>query len=234
MVITFLLYGVAIWLWWQQRNPLYVLALAAGQLSTLLEPFWRLLYSLQTLPTLSTIVSVLSSPFDVMSSLRAAWPDTLPAMIILQLYLYRWWNPSSWSGLFIYAMFVSFQLLLSLLGLRTGAPPVLLGTLPFAFSVDLLAALMSATISYGLCYVFLSVYHYSWPSMAVTILPMPLLFGGLIYGVVGAPLLIGRLLPDGEWPMRIGLFLTLGLLGWCIAIITSGISRSTPLVGAIR
>ncbi|WP_298405332.1 hypothetical protein [uncultured Chloroflexus sp.] len=225
VVITFLLYGAACWLWWQQRNPLYVFALAAGQLSTLLEPFWRLLYSIQTVPSLTSLVTALTTPFNVTASFRAAWPDTLPAMIIAALYLYRWWNPGLLNGLFTYAIFISIQLLASVLGLRDPAPPALLGSLSFGISAELLAALMSATITYGLCYVFITVQNYSWPSMAAAILPMPLFFGGLVYGVTGAPLLISRLLPDGEWPTRVGLVLTLLLLGWCVAIITSGLNR---------
>jgi hypothetical protein len=84
---------------------------------------------------------------------------------------------------------------------------------------------MNATISYGLCYVFITVHHYSWPSMTIAILPMPLLLQVFIYGIIGAPLLIARLLPDGEWPLRIGLILTLILLGWCVAIISTGLAR---------
>ncbi|WP_322513427.1 hypothetical protein [Chloroflexus sp.] len=220
-----MLYSAAIWLWWQQRNPLYVFALVAGQFSTLLDPFWRWLYSLQTVPSLTSLVASLAVPFNISASFRAAWPDTLPALIIVVLYLYRWWNPGLLSGLFTYVIFVSLQLMFSLLGLRDPAPPALAGALPFGFSAELLAALMSATVTYGLCYVFVTVQNYSWPSMAATILPMPLIFGGLIYGVAGAPLLVGRLLPDGEWPLRIGLLLTLALLGWCVAIITSGFNR---------
>lgn len=220
-----MLYGAAIWLWRQQRNPLYVFALVAGQLSTLLDPFWRWLYSLQTVPSLTSLVASLAVPFNVSASFRAAWPDTLPALIIVVLYLYRWWNLGLLSGLFTYVIFVSLQLIFSLLGLRDPAPPSLLGPLPFGVSAELLAALMSATVTYGLCYAFVTVQNYSWPSMAAAILPMPLIFGGLIYGVAGAPLVVGRLLPDGEWPLRIGLLLTLALLGWCVAIITSGFNR---------
>jgi len=225
ILITFLLYGVALWLWWQQRSPLYVLALAAGQLSILLNPFWRLLYSLQTIPSPGSLLAVFATPFDIVASLRAAWPDTLPALIIVLLYSCRWWKPDLLTGLLTYFVFVSLQLLFGLLGLRDPAPPALAGDLPFGFNPSLLAALMSATITYGLCYVFMTVQRYSWPSMAVAILPMPLLFGGLVYGVVGAPLLVGQLLPDGEWPLRIGLLLTLALSGWCVAIISAGLQR---------
>lgn len=164
-------------------------------------------------------------PFDVAASLRAAWPDTLPALIVVFLYLYRWWSPSLTNGLLTYLVFVIIQLWLGLLGLRDPAPPALLDGSPFGINGNLLAALMSATITYGLCYVFITVQNYSWPSMAAAILPMPLLFGGLVYGVAGAPLLIGKLLPDNEWSLRIGLLLTLVLVGWWVAIISSGMKR---------
>lgn len=225
LIITLVFYAAAGWLWWQQRNPLYILALLASQLSTWLDPVWRLLYTLQTVPGLGSLIAALATPFDPIRSLPAAWPDPLPALIIVGLYLYRWWTPGLGSGLFTFVVFVSFQLLISILNLRPATPPLLLQTLPFGVRVELLAALMSATMSYGLCYVFLTVQNYSWPSMAVAILPMPTLFSVLIYGVIGAPLLIGRLLPDGEWPGRIGLILTLALLGWCVYIISSALNR---------
>jgi hypothetical protein len=202
-----------------------VLALVAGQSGTILEPFWRFLYTLQAIPTPGSLWAVLTTPFDPIRSLPAAWPDALPALIIVALYWYRWWTPGSWSGLFTFLVFTSFQLLIGLLGLRSSTPPSFLTPLPFGLSADLLAALMNATISYGLCYVFITVHHYSWPSMTIAILPMPLLLQVFIYGIIGAPLLIARLLPDGEWPLRIGLILTLILLGWCVAIISTGLAR---------
>jgi hypothetical protein len=168
---------------------------------------------------------VLTTPFDPIRSLPAAWPDALPALIIVALYWYRWWTPGLGSGLFTFLVFTSFQLLIGLLGLRSSTPPSFLTPLPFGLSADLLAALMNATISYGLCYVFITVHHYSWPSMTIAILPMPLLLQVFIYGIIGAPLLIARLMPDGEWPLRIGLILTLILLGWCVAIISTGLAR---------
>ena len=220
-----MLYVLACWLWWWQRTPLYLLALVASQLGTILEPFWRFLYTLQAIPTPGSLWAVLTTPFDPIRSLPAAWPDALPALIIVALYWYRWWTPGSWSGLFTFLVFTSFQLLIGLLGLRSSTPPSFLTPLPFGLSADLLAALMNATISYGLCYVFITVHHYSWPSMTIAILPMPLLLQVFIYGIIGAPLLIARLLPDGEWPLRIGLILTLILLGWCVAIISTGLAR---------
>lgn len=202
-----------------------MLALVAGQSGTILEPFWRFLYTLQAIPTPGSLWAVLTTPFDPIRSLPAAWPDALPALIIVALYWYRWWTPGSWSGLFTFLVFTSFQLLIGLLSLRSSTPPSFLTPLPFGLSADLLAALMNATISYGLCYVFITVHHYSWPSMTIAILPMPLLLQVFIYGIIGAPLLIARLLPDGEWPLRIGLILTLILLGWCVAIISTGLAR---------
>jgi len=202
-----------------------VLALVAGQSGTILEPFWRFLYTLQAIPTPGSLWAVLTTPFDPIRSLPAAWPDALPALIIVALYWYRWWTPGSWSGLFTFLVFTSFQLLIGLLGLRSSTPPSFLTPLPFGLSADLLAALMNATISYGLCYVFITVHHYSWPSMTIAILPMPLLLQVFIYGIIGAPLLIARLMPDGEWSLRIGLILTLILLGWCVAIISTGLAR---------
>ncbi len=202
-----------------------MLALVAGQSGTILEPFWRFLYTLQAIPTPGSLWAVLTTPFDPIRSLPAAWPDALPALIIVALYWYRWWTPGSWSGLFTFLVFTNFQLLIGLLGLRSSTPPSFLTPLPFGLSADLLAALMNATISYGLCYVFITVHHYSWPSMTIAILPMPLLLQVFIYGIIGAPLLIARLLPDGEWPLRIGLILTLILLGWCVAIISTGLAR---------
>ena len=202
-----------------------MLALVAGQSGTILEPFWRFLYTLQAIPTPGSLWAVLTTPFDPIRSLPAAWPDALPALIIVALYWYRWWTPGSWSGLFTFLVFTGFQLLIGLLGLRSSTPPSFLTPLPFGLSADLLAALMNATISYGLCYVFITVHHYSWPSMTIAILPMPLLLQVFIYGIIGAPLLIARLLPDGEWPLRIGLILTLILLGWCVAIISTGLAR---------
>ena len=202
-----------------------MLALVAGQSGTILEPFWRFLYTLQAIPTPGSLWAVLTTPFDPIRSLPAAWPDALPALIIVALYWYRRWTPGLGSGLFTFLVFTSFQLLIGLLGLRSSTPPSFLTPLPFGLSADLLAALMNATISYGLCYVFITVHHYSWPSMTIAILPMPLLLQVFIYGIIGAPLLIARLMPDGEWSLRIGLILTLILLGWCVAIISTGLAR---------
>ncbi len=229
IIIATLLYGAAVWLWWQQRAPIYLFALAGGQLSALLTPFWRLIYSLQSVPAPGSVLAALTTPFDPIRSLGAAWPETLPALIVLVVTMMRWWTPNTLSGWFTYLVFVSVQLLFSLLGLREPAPPTLLGALPFGLSAELLAALMSATMTYGLCYVLITVQRYSWPSMAAAVIPMPLLLGGFVYGVIGAPLLIGRLpalsAQAGDWPAQLGLLLSVALLGWAVAIISAGLNR---------
>ncbi|NWF81516.1 MAG: hypothetical protein HXY37_15960 [Chloroflexi bacterium] len=228
LVATLLLigcYGAAAYLAWVAGTPIYLVALAAGHVSALASPLWRVLYGVNYNLDLATVQILLGQPVPLQVLLGAGWYYPLPALVVYYLYTTRWWFPNAITGVVTYMVFLLCYLLVESFGLRAQVWAYNASRLPPGFTAPLLAAIMSALIAYGLLYVLLAVQRSTWPSMLLAILPAPLLLSVLVHGLLGAPLWLALLLNGQPWVVLAGLVSTLVLLAWAVQIITSGIKR---------
>lgn len=228
-VLTVLLllvcYGLAVYIGWLQRTPIYVIALAAGHLASLASPLWRPLYDLSYNMELGTMQTLLGQSVPISVALGAGWYYPLPALIVFYLYTARWWFPGALTGLLTLLIFFLYHLLIETIGLRVRAWEYTGEALPLSLSKPLLAALMASLVSYGFLYTLLAVHRSSWQSMLLTVLPAPLLLSLLVHGLLGAPLWASLALAGQPWAVLIGLLSTLLLLAWAAQILTGGIRR---------
>ncbi len=225
VLLLIVCYGLAGYLGWLQRTPIYLFTIAAGHLSALASPLWRLLYSIQYSPSLSTVQTLLGQEVPLSLAWGAGWYYPLPALIVFYLYFIHWWFPGALTGILTYLIFLLYHLLIETVGLRTETWGYELMVLPLGLSTPLLSAIMNGLVSYGLLYVLLAVWRSTWPSMLLAILPAALLLSLLIHGLLGAPLWIALLLEGQPWALLAGLLSTIVLLVWAAQIITGGIKR---------
>jgi hypothetical protein len=224
-LLLIICYGLAGYLGWLQRTPLYLFALAAGHLSALASPLWRTLYGIEYNPAFSSVETLLGQAVPLPVVLGAGWYYPLPALVVFYLASTRWWFPGALTGVLTYLIFLLYHLLIETIGLRTQAWGYEVMVLPLGLSTPLLAAIMGGLISYGLLYVLLAVGRSTWPSMLLAVLPAPTLLSLLILGLLGAPLWIARLLDGQDWAVLAGMLSTIVLLVWAAQIITAGIKR---------
>lgn len=227
VAILFLLicYGLAVYIGWLQRTPLYLLTLVAGHFAALASPLWRSLYAVAYNSELTVVRTIFGQLVPVATLLGAGWFYAVPALIVLYLYTARWWFPGGVTGLLTLMVFVLYHLLIETIGLRSQTWAYSGPALPLGLSKPLLAAVMAALVSYGLLYAVLAAFRNSWQSMAIGILPAPLLLSLLVHGLLGAPLWAAVLLGGADWVLLAGLLSTLLLLAWAAQIITGGIRR---------
>ncbi|MBX0327971.1 hypothetical protein K2Z83_09820 [Oscillochloris sp. ZM17-4] len=225
IILLLICYGAAGYLAWQQRTPVYLLALVAGHLSALASPLWRLLYGVSYGVSLDSVQAAVTQPVPASLILAAGWHYSLPAMLVLYLYTTRWWFPGGITGILTYLIFLLYHLLIELVGLRASLWSYRVIDLPLGLPSPLLAAIMAGLVSYGLLYVLLATYRYAWLSMALALVPAALLISLLTHGLLGAPLWIALVLNGASWAVGLGAVSALALLLWAIQIVTGGISR---------
>jgi hypothetical protein len=223
ILLLIICYGAAGYLAWRQRTPIFLLALVAGHLSALASPLWRLLYGLSSGVSMGAVRDAISQAPPTETILAAGWHYTLPAALVLYLYMTRWWFPGALTGLLTFCVFLLYHLLIELVGLRASLWSYRTVPLPLSLPSPLLAAIMAGLISYAFLYVLLSSYRYAWLSMALAVAPAVLLVSLLIHGLLGAPLWIALALSGPSWAVSIGALSALALLLWAIQIVTSGI-----------
>ncbi len=223
--VTILCYGLAGYLWYRQRAPIYLFGLISGHLSALATPLWRLLYGVNFSPSLETIQSVIGEPIPTAVLFASAWYYPLPAALVLYLYTTRWWFPGYLTSLITFLIFLLYHLLIETIGLRANLWDATWPTLPLGLPGALLPATMAGLISYSLLYIFLSTYRYALLSLILVIVPATLGLSLAVRGILGAPLWVTLLLDGAPWMLNIGLFSVVALLGWAVHIVTVGISR---------
>lgn len=228
ILLLFICYGLAVYLGWLQRTPLYLFAIVAGHLASLASPLWRELYDVAYNVDLTTVETLFGQTIPAPVLLGAGWFHPLPALIVFYLYTARWWFPGIVTGVLTFLIFLLYHLLIETVGLRTQTWAYSGPALPLDFSKPLLSALMAALVSYGLLYAILAAHRSSWQGMLLALLPAPLLISLLVHGLLGAPLWAALLLDGQGWAVLAGLLSTLVLLAWAAQIITGGIKRLTP------
>ncbi len=225
ILLLLICYAAAGYLVWQQRNPIYLLTILAGHVAAILLPLWHLLYAGEARFSLGALWATISQWPPLTSILVAGWPHALPALIVLFLYLIRWWFPGGLTGVLTYGSFLFYHLLIELIGLQPGLWQLPYNPLPLRIPTSLLSALMAALVSYALLYLLLLVYRYAWTSMVLVLIPAILLLNLLIYGLLGAPIWIALTLDGVPWAVGLGTASALALFLWAIQIVTGGIQR---------
>src|SRR4051794_21223690 len=92
-LLTLVCYGLALYLWWQEKTPHYFVALVGGHLSALLSPLWAVVYGVIYDPSLEVLREVFGQPLYKVVVQAGAWYYPLPALLVLFLYQRRWWFP---------------------------------------------------------------------------------------------------------------------------------------------
>jgi hypothetical protein len=226
VLVALVWYGLAIYLWWSQQQPVFFVALIAGHFSSLTGPLWSLLYPAIYRPNLETLFTLFGQPIPTAQFVAAAWFYPLPALLVLYLYSIHWWFAGYFTALLTYAAFLFYHTILESIGLRMGLWSYSGAVeLPLGISHALLSTLMAALISLAFLYVLLLARRSSLPGLLLALLPAPLLLNLLVRGLLGAPLWISQRLDEPSWIITIGTLSTLGLLVWAIHIVARGLSR---------
>lgn len=224
ILLTVGAYGLALYLGQRERAPNYVIALLAGHLGALWSPLWQVLYGFSYDERLPALYTLLGHPLP-RAVFAAAWTTMLPPLVIFYLYRHRWWFAGYTTSVLTFALFVLYHLLVEQVGLRGGwwayadAP-----ALPFGLPMPVLAGLMNGLVSLGLLAALLLTRHYSWTSLLLFLLPLPLLMTLFVHGLLGAPLYAAILLRAQSWAGVIGMLGTLGLLVWGAHIVAGSIN----------
>ncbi len=230
LLFTIGAFGVAGVLAWRDRHLHYLIALASGQIATLLSPLWQRLYGFSYDPSFSPLFRVLDHSLPTAIFL-AGWTLMLPPLMIFFLYQRRWWVSGYFTGALTFVLFTLYHILIETIGVRAGWWQYADGgALPFDISVNVLAGLMNGLVSLGGLAALLITRHYAWPMLLAVMLPMPLLMSALVHGLLGAPLYTVLLLRAQSWAAAIGMVGTLGLLLWGAHIIASELGRR-PVIG---
>jgi hypothetical protein len=225
VLVALACYGLAIYLWWSQKRPVFFVALLGGHLSALAAPLWSLLYDATYPANLETLFSVFDQPISTAQFMAAAWFYPLPALLVIYLYYIHWWFAGYFTALLTYAAFLFYHTILESIGLRLGLWSYSgAAALPLGISHALLSTIMAALISLALLYVLLLAHRSSLPGMLLVLLPAPLLLNLLVRGLLGAPLWVAQWITDPAWIITIGTLSTLGLLVWAIHIVARGLS----------
>jgi len=226
VLLTIVCYALAIFLGWQWRTPMFVFALLAGHISSLVSPIWSFLYGFTYAADLKVFSSVAGLTFIQPLIIAASWFYTLPALLVIALYRLRLWRAGYLTGMLTFAGFLGYHLLLEIFGMGQGIwEYTMMATLPLGIANWMLSALMATLISLATLYILLMVFRYSWVTMFALLVPAPLIFSVVVRGMLGAPLWISRLLRAESWAASIGVICTLAFLAWAVHIVVWGISR---------
>lgn len=232
VLLTLVVYGLTIFLWWREHTPIYLIAVVAGQLGTLLAPVWQALYHFNYNPEYGKLLRYLGQDLPSIVFF-GGWFSVLPALVIFYLHRERWWFPSYVTGLLTFVVFVVYFLLLEAIGVRLrmwsyNSTVVL----PLGLPVPLLSALMNGLVALGTLSLLLLMRRYAITSLLLILLPTPLLLSLFVNGLLGAPLYTVLLLQSydlASGPATVlGGLGTIGLLIWATHTVASVIESQQP------
>lgn len=237
VLLTIVVYGLAIFLWVREHAPNYLVALLGAHLAALLSPFWQALYGFSYDPTMPALYRLgIDERLQSLTRLQeyalprpvflGAWVGLLPALLVFYLYRHRWWFPGYLTSILTFTLFVVYHVLVEVIAQRQGwmlyHGSVLL---PLGVPQLLLSAIMNGLVSLGVLAALLLTRRYSLASLLWIVLPIPLALSLLVHGLLGAPLYTALLLQAQSWAGAIGLLGTLGLLLYGAHIIAGSLNR---------
>ncbi len=231
IILTVGIFGLAVFQGIRERTTLYVVALLAGQLSTLPSPLWQLLYRFQYQPTLVPALAFFEHTLP-RAVLLAGWTIVFPPLLTIALSRRRAWFTSYLAAVLLFTIFLVYHIAVEAIGTRTGWWQYSAALLSLNLSSTILAALMNAIVSLGILAALQVTRHYTFASLILFLLPVPLLLRVLVHGLLGAPVFTGLLLRTympslvtESWADLIGVLGTLAMLGWAIHLVASTIAR---------
>ncbi|MBK9943632.1 MAG: hypothetical protein IPP13_18655 [Kouleothrix sp.] len=237
ILLSLVVYGLAIFLWVRERTPNYAIAMLGAHLAALVSPFWQALYgfsyderlrSLYRLGIDERLQSLIQLPQYTLprAVFLGAWAGVLPALLVFYLFRHRWWFPGYVTSLLTFSLFVVYHLMLELIVLRQGLMRYTVDALlPLGVPQMLLSALMNGLVSLGVLAALLLTRRYSLTSLLWIVLPIPLALSLLVHGLLGAPLYTVLILRAQSWAGAIGLLGTLGLLFSGAHIVAGSLER---------
>lgn len=237
ILVTIIVYAVAISLWWREHTPNYVVALLGAHLAVLLSPLWQALYGFtyaERFPILLRFGT--GERLQALARLQAyalpwpvffgAWVAVLPAVAVFYLFRHRWWFPGYLTSLLTFVLFALYHLFVEIVGLRQDwwrySGQILL---PLGLQQPLLSALMNGLVTLAVLAALLLTRRYALASLLLIVLPIPLALSLLVHGLLGAPLYTALLLRAQSWAGAIGLIGTLGLLASGVHIVAVSLER---------
>lgn len=231
ILLTIGLYGLAVYVGMRERTSLYIVGLAAGQLSTLASPLWQKLYRFGYTPDFAALLAYADHPLP-RTVFMAGWIMVLPALLIIYLFRRHAWYTSYLAALMLGFMFLVYHLLIEAFGTRGGWWAYSATQLPLNMTASLLAAVMNTLITLGTLAALQITRHYTTSSLIFFLLPVPLILRLFVNGLLGAPiytvLLINKYLPHlrpQSWANTIGVLGTIALLGWAAHVIARTFQR---------
>ena len=117
ILLTIGLYGLAIFVGMRERTALYVVGLAAGQLSTLASPLWQRLYRFSYSPDFPTLLSYADHPLPRIVFM-SGWMMVLPALLLIYIFRRHAWYTTYIAALMLGFMFLVYHLLIEGFGTR--------------------------------------------------------------------------------------------------------------------
>jgi hypothetical protein len=230
-ILTIAVYGLAIYQGLRERTALYVVALLAGQVGTLGSPIWQILYRFSYAPDLTPALTLFDNPLP-RTVLVGGWLTVFPALLAIVLSRRRAWFTSYAAALLLFSAFLIYFIMLETLGTRARYWVYSGATISLDISTTLLAAIMHALVTLGMLAALQVTRHYTLGSLLVFLLPVPLVLGSVVHGLLGAPtftvLLLRTYMPGlvtESWADTIGVVGTLLLLGWAVHLVASTLAR---------
>jgi hypothetical protein len=235
IILTIGVYGLAIYQGVRERTALYVVALLAGQLSTLASPIWQILYRFSYAGGGSALLTLFGRSLPQIIAL-AGWTALLPALLVIAFSQRRFWFTSYPAALLLFAVFLIYHLVIETIGTQAGWWRYDGPVLPLRISGVVLAALMNTLVSLGTLAALQVTRHYTIGSLVMFLLPIPLLLRLLVHGLLGAPiftvLLLRTYMPElatESWADMIGVVGSLALLGWGVHLVAGTLARQGDL-----
>jgi hypothetical protein len=224
LIITALVYIVALVLLWRERSLRYLLMLLAGHLTMLLTPIWQRLYAIETVDGASLAQF---GRFDLPWSVIVGGGVllALPPLLFYYGLRHRWWPrhyAAIWTGYLVFVIyFLVAERLLASAGVQLFNDALIVGNTSIPAAI--VQAVLVAGVSLGMLYALVSTRHY-----ALEVALLPLLLSGIVasllfLGIFASPLWVAGLLGQSGLLVASGALVSLLLVLWGVHLLASGL-----------
>lgn len=224
ILVTIVAYCAAVFMLVRYRSYRYLVALLAGHFVVLLDPLWQRLYGL-SYPAGSGI-SLWNRTVPMFMVLSYSWMAILPALLLYFGHKQRWWRRDYITGLIAFCALVLYHMILQGIGSRAGLWTFANTSSVFGMNPYMLLAIMGGLVSLLILYVLVMTRFYAPETAIPTIVIGVVLAYALVYGILGAPFWMPRLIEGSETFAKIGVLVTLFLTGWVVHLACLGIHNT--------